>query len=155
METLTIRTGVQADAPVIADFNALMALETEGRQLDASTLLRGVEAVLGDPSKGMYYVAEIGGNIAGQLMITYEWSDWRNGTFWWIQSVYVKKEYRNQGVFRSLYRHVEDLARQHGTVCGLRLYVDARNDRAKEAYRSLGLRQASYEVFEVDFVLKP
>ncbi len=155
METLTIRTGVPADAPVIADFNALMALETEGRRLDASTLRRGVGAVLEDSSKGMYYVAEIGGNIAGQLMITYEWSDWRNGTFWWIQSVYVKKEYRNQGVFRSLYRHVEDLARRHGGVCGLRLYVDERNDRAKETYRSLGMRQASYEVFEVDFVLKP
>src|SRR3970040_1797624 len=127
MPSITIRPAAPADGPLIAKFNALMALETEHRTLDQKVLRLGVEAVLGDRSKGIYYVAEIGGTVIGQLMITYEWSDWRNGTFWWIQSVYVRSDSRRNGVFSLLHRHVESIARATPDVCGLRLYVERDN----------------------------
>jgi ribosomal protein S18 acetylase RimI-like enzyme len=102
-----------------------------------------------DPSKGLYYIAESTGKIAGQLMITYEWSDWRNATFWWIQSVYVHPEYRNHGVFRALYRFIETIARTHGDVCGVRLYVEKENDRAQKTYEALGMKHSHYEMMEM------
>jgi len=128
---IIVRLAVETDGPVIAKFNALMALETEHRTLDHAILRSGVEAVLRDPAKGLYYVAEINGTVVGQLMITYEWSDWRNGTFWWIQSVYVTEEYRGKGVFKTLFRFIEQEARKKEDVCGLRLYVEKANERAK------------------------
>ena len=149
---INIRTAAPADAFVIAGFNDAMAKETEGLDLERKRLLKGVEAVLADSNKGFYYVAEVNGKIVGQLMITFEWSDWRNATFWWIQSVYVVPEYRKQGVFRSLYRHTESLAKQRGDVCGLRLYVEQENEHAQKTYEALGMRPSRYQMMEVDFL---
>lgn len=150
---MEIRKANPADATAIAEFNALIAEETEHRTLDRKLLLRGVRALLKDPRKGIYFVAEVDGNIVGQLMITYEWSDWRNGNFWWIQSVYVRKEFRQQGVFRALYEHVEILAKKNKRVCGLRLYVERQNERAQKTYENMGMKRSEYEMFEKDFVL--
>jgi GNAT superfamily N-acetyltransferase len=150
---LVIRHAVSSDVPALVAFNEMMAQETEGISLDRSRLQKGVEALFEDPSRGVYYVAEANGKIVGQLMITYEWSDWRNGAFWWIQSVYTDKAYRNKGVFRSLYRHVEELARLRNDVCGLRLYVEEHNGRAQKTYESLGMKHSKYRMMEVDFVL--
>lgn len=142
-----------SDAPVIARFNAALALETEGRRLDPARLLRGVRNLLRDRSKGFYLLAKVRGRVAGQLMITFEWSDWRNGNFWWIQSVYVSAEFRRLGVFKNLFDEVQRRASASGKVCGLRLYVERANRRAQKAYTGLGLRKAHYEMFERDFVL--
>lgn len=135
-----------------------MALETERRQLEIERVRQGVDALLRDPAKGAYFVAENEANGAttavGQLLITYEWSDWRNGNFWWIQSVYVAEKFRGQGVFRALFNHVDQLARARKDVCGLRLYVDADNDSARKTYERLGMIRTNYELFETDFVLK-
>jgi GNAT superfamily N-acetyltransferase len=114
---LRIRHAELADTATILRFNAAMALETEHLELDSDRLLRGVEAVLKDAAKGFYLVAEDDGQVAGQMMITYEWSDWRNAVFWWIQSVYVEPAWRRKGVFRGLYRHALDRARAQGGVC--------------------------------------
>ncbi|HEY2934839.1 MAG TPA: GNAT family N-acetyltransferase [Acidobacteriota bacterium] len=149
-----IRQANTEDVATIAEFNFRMALETEGRELDRPTLARGVETVLEDASKGVYYVTQAGDQVVGQLLLTYEWSDWRNGNFWWIQSVYVKPEYRRHGIFKSLYKHVEQLARRRADVCGLRLYVEAHNARAQRSYQQLGMKKTAYEMFEVDFVLR-
>jgi GNAT superfamily N-acetyltransferase len=145
---LTIRKADTRDAQVVAEFNLLLALETEDLRLDADCVSAGVTALLNDPAKGLYFVAESGGRVAGQVMITYEWSDWRNGNLWWLQSVYVKHEFRGQGVFRALFRHVEELARQDKHVWGLRLYMHAENARARRSYEQLGMGQTPYVVFE-------
>jgi GNAT superfamily N-acetyltransferase len=150
---ITIRQATPRDAAVIARFNSLMAEETEGRSLDPQRLREGVEALLSDPLKGIYFLAESEGAILGQLMITCEWSDWRNGNFWWIQSVYVEKESRARGVFKALYHHVHRIARADKTVCGLRLYVEKQNEGAARAYEQLGMKKAHYEMYEIDFVL--
>ncbi|NBV20869.1 MAG: GNAT family N-acetyltransferase [Proteobacteria bacterium] len=150
---IPIRSAVVVDAAVIARFNRAMALETEGRKLSPPRVLRGVRALLADAAKGTYYVAEADGAVIGQLLITYEWSDWRNGNFWWIQSVYVTPEWRGRGVFKALHAHIEQLARKRKDVCGLRLYVDDHNTKAKEVYARLGLKATHYELWETDFVL--
>jgi GNAT superfamily N-acetyltransferase len=147
---LKIREAVLSDAQVIAAFNLRLAEESEGLRLEAATVQAGVAAELKDPTKGIYYVAEIAGAVAGQLMITYEWSDWRNGTIWWIQSVYVKPEFRRAGVFRALFNNVRTLARQRKDVCTLRLYVHSENDRARQSYERLGMTRTQYEIFELD-----
>jgi GNAT superfamily N-acetyltransferase len=148
---MRIREAQLGDAPVIAEYNARLARETEDRELPAATLLAGVRALLEDPAKGLYFVAEEAGQVVGQVMITFEWSDWRNGMFWWLQSVYVREEFRGQGVFRALFEHVRQLAGQQAGVCGLRLYVERENERAKAAYERQGMTNAGYEVFEVVF----
>ena len=152
--TVTIRTAASSDAETIAGFNAAMALETESLQLDRARLLEGVRAVLADSSKGFYVIADLSGVVVGQMMVTFEWSDWRNGVFWWIQSVYVRQESRRQGVFQALYHHVEAQARAAGGVCGLRLYVERHNKRAQSTYQNLGMKETDYLVYEVDFVLR-
>ena len=144
----SIRPAATADAAQIAEFNRRMALETERKALDPDTVLRGVQRLLAEPGLGRYYVAEQDGRLLGQAMITYEWSDWRNGLFWWLQSVYVEPGSRSRGVFGSLCRHIETLADRQGGVCGLRLYVENGNEAAKAAYRSLGFASAGYEVLE-------
>ena len=136
-----------------------MALETEQRRLNAERLRKGVAALLLDSAKGVYFLAETepetgSRTIAGQLMLTYEWSDWRNGNFWWIQSVYVEENFRGQGIFRALFNHVDQLAKARSDVCGLRLYVDADNHSARKTYERLGMKRTNYELFETDFVLK-
>ncbi len=151
---IVIRKATLSDAETIARFNAAMAEETEHLKLDTSRLLLGVNGMFDQPERGFYLVAEINGEIVGQLMITYEWSDWRNGMFWWIQSVYVKPEYRAQKVFRALYEHAVASAKQQTNVCGLRLYVEKDNDRAHRVYEKLGMNLTKYDMYEEDFVLK-
>ena len=146
-----IRDAKPADQEFLAHGNEAMALETEHKRLDPSTIRRGVAAVLEKPAHGRYFVAEDdAGHPIGQLMITYEWSDWRNGQFWWIQSVYVLPPARGQGVFRALYDHVEALTRATPGVIGLRLYVESDNLAAQRTYRRCGMDDAGYRVFEVD-----
>ncbi len=151
---IAIRRASLPDAATVAGFNIAMALETEHLHLDANRAQHGVESLLADPARGFYILAEVGGVIAGQLMITYEWSDWRNGNFWWIQSVYVKPDCRGQGVYRRLYEWILDQARREGNVCGIRLYVEKDNERAQQVYERMGMQRAPYQVFEVDFVLR-
>jgi ribosomal protein S18 acetylase RimI-like enzyme len=149
---LKIRDAVLDDAQAIAHNNAAMALETEQKLLDAATVRLGVQACFSDPGKGSYFVAENeAGAIVGQLMITHEWSDWRNGDFWWIQSVYVPPSARRAGVFRALYAHIEKLACSTPGVCGIRLYVESENTRAQRTYEHCGMRNAGYCVMEVDY----
>jgi GNAT superfamily N-acetyltransferase len=150
---MKIRQATIADVSVITRFNVLMAEETEQITLDRERLRLGVESLLEDPSKGIYFVAEIDAVVAGQIMITYEWSDWRNGTFWWIQSVFVEKNARGSGVFRSMFEHVHALAKAQTDICGLRLYVEKKNERAKRTYDRHGMKPSHYEMFEMDFVL--
>ena len=149
--TIEISSARPQDARAIVLFNALMAEETEGRRLDPDTLARGVDRALADSARGQYYVARADGELVGQMLITYEWSDWRCGNFWWVQSVYVRQDMRKQGVFSALYRHVERLARETSAVCGLRLYVDQHNDKAQQTYLRLGMAKARYDLFEVEF----
>jgi ribosomal protein S18 acetylase RimI-like enzyme len=151
---MSIRLAVSSDVPALVKFNEAMAKETEGIDLQHECLQKGVEALLNDPSKGLYYVALVEDKIVGQLMITYEWSDWRHATFWWIQSVYVIPEYRKQGIFRALYRHIESLAHEQGNVCGLRLYVEKENTLAFRTYESLGMKSSHYVMMETDFTVK-
>ena len=150
---ILIRRATLADARAIAAHNAALALESENLELDLDRLRQGVEAALADPAKGFYTVAESGGAVIGQMMVTFEWSDWRNGTFWWVQSVYVRPDHRRQGVYRRLYRHVLEEAKGRGDVCGLRLYVSKENLSAQRVYHRLGMKKAPYELYEVDFVL--
>lgn len=145
---LQIRSAQFDDWPTIADFNMQLAYETEGKRLQPDTIAQGVRTLLSQPQHGHYYVACIQGRIVGQIMHTREWSDWRNGEIWWLQSVYVLSEFRQQGVFRALFAHLQGLAQNSPDVIGLRLYVERHNNRAQEAYLTLGLRQAGYVVME-------
>ncbi|MBY0522645.1 MAG: GNAT family N-acetyltransferase [Gemmataceae bacterium] len=144
---LAIRRAVPADASTIVEFNRLLAEESEGKVLDLALLRPGVAAALADPHKCLYFVAEEEGRIVGQTMVTYEWSDWRNGWIWWIQSVYVRPEARRLGVFRALYEHIRQTARQEGAI-GIRLYVEEDNKRAHETYYRLGMVRSGYFVLE-------
>lgn len=146
--TPTIRDATRADRDTIADFNSRLCEETEGGPLDSDIIRPGVAALLDDASKGRYWVAEVDGRIVGQIMITHEWSDWRNGTLWWIQSVYVHAEYRRRGIFSALYRHVEALAEATPGVVGLRLYVEQNNARAQQTYARLGMSDTNYRVMQ-------
>jgi GNAT superfamily N-acetyltransferase len=144
----TVRQAVPGDAAAVAEYNRRLAWETEHKALDPAQLLAGVAAVLGDAARGIYFVAESEGEVVGQLAITYEWSDWRNGWFWWIQSVYVREDMRKAGVFRLLYDHVAALAKERGDVVGIRLYVETDNERARKTYDRLGLGATGYLVLE-------
>ena len=148
---LLLRDGTASDLEFIVEANRRLALESEDIELDLTLLRPGVATVLADRSLGRYFVAEAGGGPIGQMMLTYEWSDWRNGTFWWIQSVYVDDAYRGQGVFSALFRHAAGLASADPAVCGLRLYVDRANTRAQEIYAHLGLHASNYEFMEKVF----
>ena len=149
---MRIRRAEPTDLQTVVDFNARLAEESEGVRLDRGRLRAGVEAVLRDESRGFYLLAESEGGPLGQLALTYEWSDWRNAVFWWLQSVYVRPEFRRQGVLRSLYDRALKLGADKG-VCGVRLYVERNNVSAQEAYRRLGLARAVFHMYEVDFVL--
>lgn len=145
---INIRKATREDIPTIAGFNAAMASETEGKKLPLSVTGPGVAALINEPSRGHYWLAESDGRIVGQLMITFEWSDWRNGNVWWIQSVYIPPEHRRQGIYSSLYAHVRDLAIEDPEVCGLRLYVEKDNHRAQATYVALGMTRDTYVVME-------
>ena len=125
-----------------------MAAETEDLALDRAVCSAGVRAVFENPSLGAYFVAELNGNVVASTLITYEWSDWRNGTVWWIQSVYVTPEARRQGVYGGLYAHIQELAEADASARGIRLYVDLRNKRAQEVYTRLGMNGEHYRLFE-------
>ena len=151
LEEVHIRQAIPDDAGFVVESNVAMALETEGLVLDPATVKAGVAAVLNNAPLGFYLVAEIGGSPAGQLMVTYEWSDWRNGLFWWIQSVYVRSEFRRQGVYSALHRRVAEMAEAQGGVCGLRLYVEYENTTAQQVYESLDMHRTRYHMYEVEF----
>jgi ribosomal protein S18 acetylase RimI-like enzyme len=136
------------DADVLAGFNIAMAHETEGKRLLPAVVGAGVRRMLAEPALGFYLVAEAGGEVAGSLMVTTEWSDWRNGRFWWIQSVYVRPQWRRRGIFRALYRHLTETAAATPDVCGFRLYVEHENTAAQATYRALGMDGTEYLLFE-------
>jgi GNAT superfamily N-acetyltransferase len=144
-----IRQAEPLDAPVIVEFNLRLAAETEELTLDPACVAAGVAALLQDRGKGLYFVAEIDGAVIGQVMITYEWSDWRNGILWWLQSVYVKEAFRRAGVFRALFGYLQELARARKDVRGIRLYMHGDNLRARHSYEKLGMKHTRYEVFEM------
>lgn len=146
--TLRIRPATLADTATIVGFNARLAAETEDKALDQETLTAGVGRVLADERLGRYFVAELDGEVVGQMMVTYEWSDWRNGTIWWIQSVYVDKGARRSGVFSRLYASLEKAAREAADVVGIRLYVENENGRAQATYRALDFVEPGYRVME-------
>jgi GNAT superfamily N-acetyltransferase len=154
---LIIRAANLDDVESIITFSAAMALETENRHLDVARLREGTLSLLNTPSYGFFMVAEIGNGeqrrLIGQLMITYEWSDWRNGVFWWIQSVYVDPAWRRRGVFRRIHEAVVSQAKADVKVCGLRLYVEQDNHTAEAVYQRVGLKRSVYKVYEEDFVL--
>ncbi len=146
---MKIRDAGPADADFIAASNSALAAETEGQALDPALVGPGVLAVLEDPSLGRYYIAEIGGDRVGQIMTTFEWSDWRNGLILWIQSVYVMPGHRGAGVFRALFGHLEALAARDSRICGIRLYVDRANVDAQRVYGRLGMHLSNYGVMEL------
>lgn len=143
-----IRPATPADTEFLACANERMALETEQKVLAPATIRAGVARVLAEPQLGRYFVAEQDGQSAGCLLITYEWSDWRNGLFWWVQSVFVEPAYRGRGIYRSLYQHVKQLAAAEGGCCGFRLYVEKDNQRARQTYQRLGMTPTDYLLFE-------
>jgi GNAT superfamily N-acetyltransferase len=145
---LSIRDATRADLSFLVDSNAAMALETEGKVLDRAILERGIAAVFERPGRGFYLIAEREARAVGCLLVTYEWSDWRNGDWWWLQSVYVVAEARRGGVFRALHADVERRAHAASNVVGLRLYVESENHRAQQTYVALGMHEAHYRLFE-------
>ncbi|MEZ5427474.1 MAG: GNAT family N-acetyltransferase [Pyrinomonadaceae bacterium] len=147
-EEILIRIAGRGDAPALVDFNQAMALETEGKRLETSVLNAGVEAVFEDEKKGFYVVAETSGRIVGGLMITFEWSDWRNGWFWWIQSVYILPEARGRRIYVRLYDFVRERAAEQGDVCGFRLYVEKENTKAQRVYEKCGMEASHYLMYE-------
>ena len=156
LDRVQIRRAETRDTEVLISFNAALAWETEGRRLDHARLRAGILEILEAPHYGFYLIAEAqdpSRAVVGQLLVTYEWSDWRNGTFWWMQSVYVHPPWRRRGVFRRLHQAVRHQAKGDCTVCGLRLYVEQHNHVAQRVYESLGLEHAPYQVYEEDFVL--
>ena len=148
-----VRMATVDDLESLVRFNAALAWETEHRRLDLQRLRPGVQAVLTNTGHGFYVVAEAKpkAQVVGQLLITYEWSDWRNGVMWWIQSAYVQEDYRRQGVFRRLYHHVLHQAQEEAAVTGIRLYVEQDNLVAQQTYESLGLTKAPYQMYEREF----
>jgi ribosomal protein S18 acetylase RimI-like enzyme len=151
-DDIVLRFAAKSDLGSLVDFNLAMALETESKALDAEVLREGVRRVLGDSTLGFYVVAEhITGDtrqVVGSLMITYEWSDWRNALFWWIQSVYVTERFRRRGIYRRLYGFVKEQARAKANVCGFRLYVEKENLVAQQTYKNLGMDETHYLMFE-------
>jgi GNAT superfamily N-acetyltransferase len=146
--TISFRKAEPSDAADITEFQINMARETEDLALDPDVCRRGVDAVFSSPDLGMYFVSTDGDRVIGSLLVTYEWSDWRNRMVWWIQSVYVRAEYRRQGVYAGLYRYVKELAEREKNVGGIRLYVDKRNAVAQQVYSRLGMNGEHYVVFE-------
>lgn len=152
MTQFVIRTAGPGDLTALVDFNVAMAAETEDRVLPTERVRAGIGRLLDDPGLGRYLIAEApDGGIAGALALTFEWSDWRNGLFWWIQSVYVRPPWRRQGVYAALHRHVEVEARADPDCCGLRLYVERDNDNAMATYHAMGMIETDYRLYETDF----
>ncbi len=148
-----IRPAAKQDVDLLVHFNHAMAQESEDKPLDLAGLKAGIVALFDQPTDGYYLIAEDArGEAAGALMLTFEWSDWRNGRFWWIQSVYVRPEHRRQGVYSALHEHVRDAARASPECCGLRLYVERENIGAQATYRAMGMVETHYRLYEEEFV---
>lgn len=147
MIDIIITKGQIEDIESIAQFQVDMAMESEGTQLDKDTVTKGVSAAMADENKGLYYIARVDGKAVGSLMLTREWSDWNNGWYWWIQSVYVAPDYRRQGVYKSMYNAVCTDAKQQN-VAQVRLYVDKTNTRGQKVYSSLGMQESHYLIYE-------
>ena len=147
-DSIRIRLAAASDADAIVEFAAAMALETERKVLLREVIGKGVHHLLAHPGMGFYVIAECEGEVAGSLMVTTEWSDWRNGNFWWVQSVYVRPQFRRRGVYRELYRYLQQRAEKDPAVCGFRLYVERENSRAQATYRAAGMEQTHYLLFE-------
>ena len=148
MSDFEIREAGISELDVIVDYNLALAQESEDKELDRAIVVRGVEQALSKPELARYFVAEVDGKVVGQTMLTMEWSDWRAGSFWWIQSVYVDAAYRGQGVFKSIYKYLESLAKADAGCCGLRLYVELENEAAIRTYEKLGMKRAHYYMYE-------
>jgi GNAT superfamily N-acetyltransferase len=148
---ITVRDATAADLEAIVGYNQRLAGETEGKTLDTAVISAGVRRGFANPQLCRYFVAEVDGRMAGTTMLTYELTDWRDGVIWWLQSVFIEPEHRRHGVFRAIYRHIEDLARAHPEVRGLRLYVHRDNARAMKTYESMGMEKAGYELYEHDW----
>ena len=145
---IQIRKAKEADLPTIVAFQLAMALETENLRLDKTTVEKGVFAAFKDSAKGQYFVTEIDGEVTASLMITPEWSDWRNGLVYWIQSVFVKGNFRRLGIYRKMYEHIQNLVNTDENVRGIRLYVDKTNIRAQKTYKNTGMNGEHYQLFE-------
>ena len=148
---VVVRSAGGGDVDLLVEFNQAMAMESEDKGLDHATLTAGVRHLIENPIDGFYLVAELAGAPAGSLMVTYEWSDWRGGRFWWIQSVYVRPEHRRQGVYSALHRTVRERARSTPDTCGIRLYVERENSGAQKTYASLGMSETAYRLYEEEF----
>ena len=151
MNDISIREGISADAFMISKFQEHMALETESKILDQNTVLKGVEKVLASSDRGFYIIAEVASQIIGSLMVTFEWSDWRNGWFFWIQSVFVDESYRRRGVYRLMHNEVINRCKARKDSCGIRLYVERDNVNAQRVYKSLGMYETDYYLYEEEF----
>ncbi len=149
--SMTVRTATSSDVEIIVGFNDGLARETENKVLDLDVVRAGVERFLSEPSRGQYFLAETDGEVLGQIMITYEWSDWRNGNFWWLQSVYVAHSARGKGAFSTILGHIRSLAEADPFVCGIRLYVDKDNCAAQKSYGARGFAFSNYEVMALEF----
>jgi ribosomal protein S18 acetylase RimI-like enzyme len=149
--SLLVRIGENADADTLATFNIAMAWETEQKRLSPPVVAKGVRTLLENPRHGFYVVGEMDREVAGSLMVTYEWSDWRCASFWWIQSVYVKPEFRKQGVFRRLYEFVKEKASKEENICGFRLYAEKDNVAAQDTYGKIGMNRIPYVLYEEPF----
>ena len=147
---IQIRTALPHDIPVLVEHNCLMALETENKTLSQEVVSPGVEGLFSRPERGFYLIAEIEGETAGSLMVTYEWSDWRNGDMWWFQSVFVREKFRGKGVFRKMYEKVATMAKSAGAK-GLRLYVEKENTGAQKVYEQMGMHETHYLMYENSF----
>jgi GNAT superfamily N-acetyltransferase len=145
---IEIRQADQADVEKIANFNIALCRETEGRELDPFTVEEGVRRFVAEPTRGKYFVAVLNGKVVGQTAHTFEWSDWRNGEIWWIQSVYVLPLYRSMGVFSALFAHIKQLGEEDAECCGIRLYMEQENDSARQSYSRLGFEETGYVVLE-------
>jgi ribosomal protein S18 acetylase RimI-like enzyme len=147
--SISVRSATMTDIPLLAEFQRRLAIESENVTLDIATVTRGMQALFEDPSKGSYFIAEVDGVVAGCHMITYEWSDWRNGIVYWLQSVYVKEEFRKAGVFRKMFDVLKERIENDPAARGLRLYVDRTNTRAQKVYQAMGMNGDHYAVFEM------
>ena len=148
---LLVRIGEDRDCKTLAKFNMAMAWETEKKRLELPVVTKGVQTLLKNPQHGFYAVAEVESQVVGSLMVTYEWSDWRCGLFWWIQSVYVKPEFRQQGIFKRLYEFLKEKAAQEQNICGFRLYAEQSNSVAHNTYGSVGMKETPYKFYEESF----
>jgi len=150
-DELLIRIAEDRDIETLAEFNVALAWETEHKKLEPAVVTRGLQTLFKNPQHGFYTVAEVAGQVVGCIMITYEWSDWRCGLFWWIQSVYVDSEFRRRGVFSKLYEFLKEKASHEPNVCGFRLYVEYSNHTGQHTYTGVGMKETSYKFYEESF----